>query len=187
MIQNQFLSVAALILIIAGLFVVLKWKSIRLGWAEFMLRRAIKKLGKQACHNVKLSDGMDGVIYVEHLVLAPTSILLLSVNRFKGVIFAGDNIDFWTQVVDRRSFKFENPLTKLDQDVMSMKALVPGVEIKGFMVFTDESEFPKGKPDQVLLSSELKDRACKKTDRVPETLKQGWEKLLGVITRSTET
>ena len=175
--DGRLLPLLVLALIILVFIVLVFWRPIRRRWSELRLRRAIKQLGKTVLHDISVPDGMDGNIHVEYLVLTPASILMLSVNRFKGVIFAGDNIDLWTQVLDNRSFKFDNPLIMLEEGVASMRTLVPGIEIKGYMVFTDDSEFPKGKPERVLLLSDLKKMACNKNDQIAEKIQQAWDKL----------
>lgn len=168
-------------LIFTGLVVIFQWGVIKHKLYELRLQRAIKKLGKKVLRNVVVSDGVDGVIHIEHLVLTPKFILLVYIKRFEGVIFAGDNIDSWTQVIDRGSFKFDNPLIQMDEDIMSIRALVSGSEVRGLIVFTDESEFPKGKPDRIISLSDLKKKARDKRDLVSEELQKDWERLMQVV------
>jgi hypothetical protein len=175
--------ILATVAILLVFIVLLQWSFIKRKLYDLRLRRAIKKLGKKVLCNVTVPDGADGVVHIERLVLTPTAILLVSIKRFNGVIFAGDKIDFWTQVVDRRSFKFNNPLIQMDEDIMSVKALIPDSEVKGYMIFTGESEFPKGKPDRVMLLSELKDIACNKRDQVSEKLQEDWLHLMQSVVR----
>jgi hypothetical protein len=97
------------------------------------------------------------------------------------VIFADDNIDFWTQVIDKGSFKFNNPLVQMDEDIMSIRALLSGSNVSGLMVFTDESDFPKGKPDRIMSLSDLKERAYNKNDQISNKLQEDWEHLMQII------
>lgn len=181
LLSGQLEPIIIVALILTLLVVAYRWASIKNMWHEFRLRHAIKKLGKKSLRNVALSDGMDGLIHIEHLVLTPKSILMVYVRRFQGVIFAGDNIDMWTQVVDKGSFKFDNPLIQLDEDIVSISALLSGSDVSGLMVFTNESEFPKGKPDRVALLSDLKKKACKKSEVVSDKLQEDWESLVQAI------
>lgn len=168
-------------LVFAGLIIIFQWGVIKHKLYELRLQRAIKKLGKKVLRNVVVSDGMGGLIHIEYLVLTPKSILLVYIRRFEGMIFAGDKIDLWTQVIDKGSFKFDNPLIQMDEDIMSIRALISDSEVRGYMIFTDESAFPKGKPDRIISLSDLKKKACDKHDQVPEELQEDWECLMQVI------
>ena len=91
--------VAALLLVLVLLIVIFS-KPLRNVFDQFRVSRAIKRLGTASLSNVVLSDGMDGHVYVEHLVLTPTQVLVVSVRRYPGAIFAAKNMDMWAQVTD---------------------------------------------------------------------------------------
>jgi len=175
------MPVLAVVSVFTGLIIILKWSLVKRKLYDFRLRRAIKKLGKKVLRNVAVSDGLDGLVYVDYLVLTPESILLVYIRRYQGVIFAGDNIDFWTQVIDRGSFKFDNPLVRMDEDIISIRTLLSGSKVGGLMVFTDESEFPKGRPDRIISLSDLRKKACNKSDLVPDKLQEDWDRLVQAI------
>jgi len=108
--------------------------------------------------NVILSDGMDGTVYIDNIVLMPEQALVVSVGRYQGAIFASENIDVWTQVVGNRSYKFNNPLLKLEQDIAALRAHLPKINISGVLVFSSGVKFPKGKPNNVISILEAKER-----------------------------
>jgi len=69
----------------------------------------------------------------------------------------------------------------MDEDIMSIKSLISDSNVIGFMVFTDESDFPKGKPDRILSLSDLKKKACSRKDMISDKLQEDWDQLIKSI------
>ena len=150
---------------------------------EFLSERKLKKLlnnlGCESLHNVTIPDGMDGNVYVEHLILTPFEILLISVKRYRGLIFAAKSIDMWTQVIGKKSYKFENPLHQLENDLAALNAIPEQSKIHSKVLFIKGSEFPKGKPDDIVSVEELKvlQKSYAEKD-VPDALMADWKRLV---------
>jgi hypothetical protein len=125
-----------------------------------------------------IPDGMDGNIFIEHLILTPDEILLLGVKRYRGLIFAADTIDLWTQVVGQKSYKFENPLHYLENDVLALNAYVEKSKVVSKVLFINGSEFPKGKPENIISISDLKELQEEYTGKeIPDVLQADWKSL----------
>ncbi len=145
--------VAGLMLIL-GLFLQSIW--IKEYIREWKLNSLLKNVGAESLHNVSITDGMDGKIFIEHLILTPDNILLLAVKKFRGLIFAAEKIDLWTQVIGKKSYKFENPLHQIENDILALNAKIENTKILGKVLFISGSEFPKGKPEDVIAISDIK-------------------------------
>ena len=91
--------VAGVVVLFLLLIVVLS-KPLRNLFDRFRVSRAIKRLGSASMSNVVLSAGMEGHVFIEHLVLTPNKVLVVSVRRYAGAIFAAENMDMWGQVYD---------------------------------------------------------------------------------------
>ncbi len=166
----------AVILLLAILVV---GKPIRNLFDRFRLTRAIKRLGTASMSNVVLSDGMDGHVFIEHLVLTPSHVLVVSVRRYSGAIFAAENMDMWAQVTDGGSYKFPNPLHEIEIATAAVKSLLPDVAVNGIILFGRDSTFPKGKPDGVMHISEIaKLPAPGRETVISEPVKKAWDRLL---------
>lgn len=124
--------------------------------SEWKLNHLLKKAGKESLHNVIISDGLDGKIFIEYLILTPTKILLLGVKKYQGLIFAAEKIALWTQVIGNKSYKFENPLHQLENDALILNSKIENSKIETKVLFIKGSEFPKGKPENVVTISEVK-------------------------------
>ena len=122
---------------------------------QFRVNRAIKRLGSESMSNVVISDGMDGHVFIEHLVLTPSRVLVVSVRRYPGAIFAAENMDMWAQVTDGGSYKFPNPLHEIASATAAVKSHLPAAAVSGIILFGRDSTFPKGKPDGVVHISEI--------------------------------
>ena len=145
--------IAGLICVL-GLFLQTSWIKEYIG--EWKLNRLLRNAGIKSLHNISVTDDMDEKIFIEHLILTANGILLLGVKRFRGLIFAAEKIDLWTQVVGKKSYKFENPLHQLEGDVIVLNSMIENTKITGKVLFISGSEFPKGKPKDVITVSDLK-------------------------------
>ena len=144
---------------------------------ELSLNRAVRKLGVAVLRNIVISDGMDGRVLIENIILTPDGIYILPIKRYCGIIFAADNIETWTQVVGKRSYKFPNPLPELETYIMAVRNLLPAVDVTGYILVTHDAEFPKGKPERIIPLPEIAGVLASKGDNVSDQLKIAWDKL----------
>ena len=127
--------------------------------AEWKLNYLLKNIGVKSLHNISIADGIDEKIFIDHLILMPNNILLLGVRRFRGLIFAAEKIDLWTQVLGNKSYKFNNPLHQLEYDMGVLNSKLENTKIVGKVLFIKGSEFPKGKPEAVISMLDIKGMA----------------------------
>ena len=125
-------------------------------WKEWRMVRCINKASQEVMHDVFLPDGLGGVHYFPFIILTRQAIVFFKTMQFRGIIFAADTIDFWTQVVGKRSYKFHNPMPGLEAEIASIRAVDKKVDIEGRVVFTSDSHFTKGRPEAVMLETEIK-------------------------------
>ena len=175
--------IAVAVAVILLLVILILSKPIRNLLDQFRLTRAIKRLGTASIGNVVISDGMDGHVFIEHLVLTPSHVLVVSVRRYSGAIFAAENMDMWAQVTDGGSYKFPNPLHEIVIATAAVKSLLPDVAVDGIILFGRDSTFPKGKPDGVMHISEIaKLPAPARETVISEPVKKAWDRLLELKT-----
>lgn len=165
------------VVVLLILALILNYATIRNWLTEQYMYRCVRRLGVAAIRHIVLADGMDGRVLIENIVLTPGGIYILPLKRYCGIIFAADNIETWTQVVGKRSYKFSNPLPELDAYVMAVRNLLPAVNVVGYILVTSDADFPKGKPDRIIpVASVSKSLAIDKGE-VPVQLRDAWEKL----------
>ena len=164
------------LLVCIGLVLQKVW--IREFFTQWKLKRLLRNFGKDSLHDVTMQDEMDGKIFIENLILMPDKILLLGVKKYKGLIFAAENIDLWTQVIGNKSYKFENPLHQLENDVLTLNSKIENNKIEEKVLFINGAEFPKGKPDNVV---EIQDLVAWRNElalaQVPEAIMEDWKRL----------
>ena len=166
------------VIVLLSLVLILSYASIRNWLREQYLQRCVRRLGVAAIRNIVLPDGMDGRVLIENIVLTPTGIQILPIKRYCGIIFAADNIETWTQVVGKRSYKFSNPLHELDTYVMAVRNLLPGITVEGRILVTRDAEFPKGKPERVMPVSEVAAALAIDNSEIPLQLSKAWNTLM---------
>jgi hypothetical protein len=121
-------------------FAVMSWRKHRL----------LNSIGIQQERNLIYSDKLDGNFKVDRLILLKDSILLVSLKQYSGNIYCSEKIAEWTQVIDKKSYKFHNPLFELENQTTALQMIVPGITIKGALFFDQTATFPKGHPANVL-------------------------------------
>lgn len=165
-----------ILLVFLGIF--LQRVKIKEAIAEYKLKLLLRKTGVDSRHNIVIPGGIDGSIFIENLILMPNEIFLLGVKKFQGLIFAGEKIDLWTQVIGNKSYKFQNPLHLLESNVVSLNSMIKASTVGKKVLFINGSEFPKGKPENIVSLEKLKAWGRDKVEKnVPATLKKDWDTL----------
>jgi hypothetical protein len=167
---------------IAGLILALGFVSQRLWIREYVyewkFNHFLNNIGHESLHNISIADDMDEKIFVEHLILTSNSILLLGVKKYQGLIFAADEISLWTQVIGNKSYKFENPLRQLENDALVLNSKLEKSKLDVKVLFVSGSEFPKGKPDNVIFISDVKKLNVDVEEKnIPQLLRDDWQRL----------
>jgi hypothetical protein len=125
-------------------------KKLRLAVMSWRKHRLLNAIGIKQQHNLIYSDELDGDFKVDRLILLKDSILLISLIEYAGNIYCSENITEWTQVIDKKSYQFYNPLFELKNQITALQTIVPGIMIKGALFFDHTAAFPKGHPSSVL-------------------------------------
>lgn len=164
------------VILLLGLLSQKSWLKECIG--EWKLNNLLKSIGLNSLHNVTIADDIDGEIFIEYLILLPNKILLIGVKKYRGLIFAADKIDLWTQVIGNKSYKFVNPLRQLESTALFLNSKIETKKIETKVLFINGSEFPKGKPDDVVTISDMKELRASNADlELPDTLRKDWDLL----------
>ena len=145
---------------------------------ERKIRKVIHRLGARRIQNIRLPDGTGGEVIIEYLLLAPDALVIVGTMRFDGLIFGARLTDQWTQVLGRRSYKFNNPDHYLQRQINAVSQLVPDVAVRGWHLFAN-AKFPKDKPDNVLLLSDMKTLPSRpRYADIPQPLRAAWKQVI---------
>jgi hypothetical protein len=152
-------------------------------WRESRnINRVAKRLGARMLRDARLPDGMGGEISIDFLVLATDAILVIGVKRYDGLIYGSARIDEWTQSIRRRSYKFPNPDTYLQQQIGAVRLIVPKSPVRGLHLFTDSAVFPKDKPSNVLQAQDLRGSSPRpRLKDIPAELQTAWTQLMHAL------
>ena len=146
------------------------------------IRKIIRRLGVRSMKNIHLPDGMGGEVTIAHLLLGHDAILVIGVMRFEGLIFGSPHTDQWTQVLNRRSYKFVNPDHYLQRQINAVRVIAPGARVSGWHLFGHGSKFPKDKPDNVLQPGDVRSLPKRpRRDDIPKQLRAAWEQLVVAV------
>jgi hypothetical protein len=172
------LLMLAVVLILLYLF----RDSLRHWREERQITRLAKRLGARMLRDVHLPDGLGGRIGIDFLVLATDAVLVIGVKRYDGLIYGSERIDEWTQSIHRRSYKFPNPDTWLQQQIGAVRMIVPGIPVRGLHLFSDSAVFPKDKPFNVLQVKDLPPGTRRpRLNDIPAELQLAWTQLIHAL------
>jgi hypothetical protein len=172
------LLILAVVLILLYLF----RNSLRYWREGRQITRVAKQLGARMLRDADIPDGLGGRIGVDFLVLATDAILVIGVKRYDGLIYGSERIDVWTQSVHRRSYKFPNPDTYLQQQIGAVRMIIPKIPVRGLHLFSDSAVFPKDKPSNVLQAKDLPHGTRRpRLDDIPAELQLAWTQLMRAL------
>lgn len=117
--------------------------------SQIQIEQVLKPYKQDELKNVILPDGLGGLLEIEKIFLLEQGILILRDYPISGHLFGAEKIEQWTQIVDGRSYKFTNPLHHLENARQAIRSLIPKMPVFCHVVFTADSNFPKGKPASV--------------------------------------
>jgi hypothetical protein len=144
----------------------------------------IRSLGLPFIKDVVLPDGVDGLVFMDYVLLTPKGMVALDIHHQEGVLFGGDAVDQWSQVVRNRTYKFPNPLYDHETRIQALKWNAEelgcdDVEATGWVVFSNAGNFPKGIPKGVRMIDDIaKDLESPESGKaIPEKLQSLWRSL----------
>jgi len=145
---------------------------------EWCLQRCLNRIGCEQIRDLVCSDGVEGHYNIDRLALTRDAILLISYKPYVGNIYCAERISEWTQVIEQKSFKFENPLFEMENQLTSLKMVTGDIKLQGFLFFSHSVTFPKGHPDSVLQPDTIPERFLgSQIDTVNTDVRLAWERL----------
>lgn len=118
---------------------------------------AIGSIAYEMLKNVLIPNGNGGQIHVHYLLLTQRGLLVADVMDRPGAIFGGDQMLEWTAIGKKQRYTFPNPQHALYDRMAAVRLLTGEVPVEGRLLFTTRSDFPKGKPRNVLRIDDLTD------------------------------
>jgi Nuclease-related domain len=94
----------------------------------------------------------DGTTQIDHVLVSRFGIFVIETKDYRGWIFAGADDRYWTQVLYRAKFRFQNPIRQNYRHVCAIRELLdflPADAIRSIVVFTADAEFKTPIPDGV--------------------------------------
>lgn len=172
-------KILATILSILVVFVFLLYRLFQyIGQSRKSLDRFLKKHFVEVLPHAAISDSMGGWIYCDFLALNQDGIHVIGYMDYPGILFGAEKIDQWTQVLGSKSFRFENPLHLNRMFMNEIARISSDVPLKGVLVFSDQGSFPRGKPEDVYLFREFRDKFTASDKRnIPDPLLREWNSL----------
>jgi hypothetical protein len=171
--------VAFVILAIAILLVLyLNRRSLQLRFREWRLQRCLNQIGSEQLRDQIFADGLEGFYKIDRLALTRDAIVVIAYKPYVGNIYCADRIAEWTQVIGQKSFKFENPLFELDNQLTALTLALGDVPLKGYLFFSHSAVFPKGHPDSVMQPDSIPEHFLRDQKQdIKQDVRAAWEHL----------
>lgn len=116
---------------------------------------AIASIAYEMLKNVLLPNGNGGQIHVNYLLLTQRGLLVVDLLDLPGAVFGGEQMLEWAAIGKKRRYSFANPQHALYDRMAAVKLLIGDVPVEGRVIFTLRSNFPKGKPRNVVRIDDL--------------------------------
>jgi hypothetical protein len=145
--------VAAAALLIA--LIVWGFLQVRMFRARRAIDAAIASIAYEMLKNVLLPNGNGGQIHVNYLLLTQRGVLVVDLLDLPGAVFGGEQMLEWAAIGKKRRYSFANPQHALYDRMAAVKLLIGDVPVEGRVIFTLRSNFPKGKPRNVVRIDDL--------------------------------
>jgi hypothetical protein len=144
---------------VAGIFYV--WKQTRKSKHQRHAHNVVDSLGVKYLRDVVLPDGIDGLVFIDYLLLVNNGFVVLNTENSEGHLFGGETVDQWSQVINNKTYKFNNPLYA---NQSACQAVLWNLQhhdkqenvtdhtqwqAQGWVVFSSAGNFPKGIPEHV--------------------------------------
>lgn len=123
--------------------------------AERRNHQRIESIAYEVLRNVLIPNGNGGQLHLNYLLLTERGLLIIDMFDIPGAVFGGDQMFQWTAIGRKLRFTFSNPQPILYDRIAAVKLLAGEVPVEGRLVFTQRSEFPKGKPKYVVRIDQL--------------------------------
>lgn len=100
----------------------------------------------------------DGTTQVDHILVSRFGVFVIETKDYRGWIFARAEDRYWTQVMYRAKFRFQNPIRqnfKHARAVQDLLDFLPATAIQPLVVFTGDAEFRTPVPEGVFALDEV--------------------------------
>lgn len=182
------LLVVAVIVIVGAIWYIRQ--QMKKSYHQRHVQKVLESLGVKYLRDIVLPDGLEGMAFIDYLLLVPDGVVVLDINYSEGHLFGGNTVDQWSQVINNKTYKFNNPLydnqTKCQAVLWNVENIL-GDRFKnldwkthGWVAFSNAGNFPKGIPDQVCMIDDLKtnlETSLELSEPVSDLTHEIWDKL----------
>ena len=147
-------AAAALLLVALAVWLGLKIRAYR---SRKAIDAAIASVAYEMLKNVLVPNGNGGQIHINYLLLTQRGVLIVDLLDLPGAVFGGDQMLDWAAIGKKHRYSFANPQHALYDRMAAVKLLTGEVPVEGRVIFTLRSDFPKGKPRNVVRIDDLSD------------------------------
>jgi hypothetical protein len=156
------LSLAIIPSIIVSVFGWYYWRHLDKSWNQRQISQVLQSIGVKFLQDIMLPDGIEGYTYIDYLLLTPKGMVVLDINLSEGHLFGGESVDEWTQVVNKKTYKFNNPLYDNQTKCQAVRWNIKNntdtnddLETHGWIAFSSAGNFPKGIPESISMIKDL--------------------------------
>ena len=171
--------VAFVIVAIAILLIVyLNRRHLQLRFREWRLQHCLNQIGSEQLRDLACDDGLEGFYKIDRIALTRDAIVVIAFKPYVGNIYCAESIAEWTQVIGQKSFKFENPLFELDNQLTALTLALGNVSLKGYLFFSHSAVFPKGHPASVMQPDSIPEHFLRdQKQNIKQDVRAAWEHL----------
>ena len=150
------------------------------------IERALKRISHDLLQDIHLPDGMGGHIHIDVLLLTNRGFIVLDVKDIPGTLFGADKMQEWVVMNRRSRHVFRNPLPGLHDRLAVLRTHVRDVHTEGYLVYTENGRFTKGKPSETLMLNELVETLGPAGEDYPQAFDATWREIRALAEQAEE-
>jgi len=110
---------------------------------EMAVARKLNKLpeGYAKLHNVIIPNGKT-TSQIDHIVVSPYGIFVIETKNYQGLIYGGENAEYWTQNIYGHKKQFYNPIQQNQRHIKALQHLLaeyPDVPLYSIIAFSNKA------------------------------------------------
>ena len=142
-------KIVIIVTVILLIFIVRKKRNIsKINKGEKEVNNLLNKINRYKLLSDVMIKSQNGTSQIDHILIGKKGIFVMETKDYSGLIYGDEYSKYWTQIINRNSNQFYNPIRQNYGHVKSLERCIKRNDIFiSVVVFTNKSKLKKVKTD----------------------------------------
>lgn len=138
-----------IVIVVLLIFIAKKKRNInKINIGEKKVNNILKKVNRYKLLSDVMIKSQNGTTQIDHILIGKKGIFVIETKDYSGLIYGDEYSKYWTQIINRNSNQFYNPIRQNYGHVKSLERCIKRKDIFiSVVVFTNKSKLKKIKTD----------------------------------------